>query len=302
MTETVQTQFLDVGDGHRMAYQVSGPEDGVPFLFLHGGPGSGFRPHYRSFFDGKPVRLVVFDQRGCGQSTPSGIGPANTTEHLLQDIEALRRELGITQWLVGGHSWGTTLALLYALRYPERCRHLVLASLFLARKQDQAWSFNGVRQFLPDVMAAVESDFPAPCEESLYAALTSNDADRRRVAAYRFGQLGANLARMAPAYPEHDAITDEDVSRATILLHYAREDFYIPENYILEKTAALTMPVSLVHGRFDLDCLLSQAVLLQEKLPQMDLRIVQGGHSLSETAMAEGYQQLVTDVVQLCID
>ena len=148
--EPYHTDMLDVGDGHRLRYEVSGNPDGRPVLFLHGGPGSGCKPEQRGFFHPQHWRIVLFDQRGAGGSTPSGSLVANTTQHLVADIETLRCHLGITRWLVFGGSWGSTLALAYAAAHAQACAGLILRGIWLARRQDIAWWMHDVRRVFPE--------------------------------------------------------------------------------------------------------------------------------------------------------
>src|ERR1041385_5463793 len=154
--------MLPVGDGHSLYYEVSGNPKGKPVLFLHGGPGSGTKPEQRRFFDPERYRIVLFDQRGAGRSTPSGSLEANTTQHLVADIEALRRHLGITRWVVFGGSWGSTLALAYAQAHPTRVTELVLRGIFLLRRWELEWFYQcGASRFFPDAWQKYLAPIPA---------------------------------------------------------------------------------------------------------------------------------------------
>ena len=303
MTDPVlQNGFLPVTDGHTIFYQIHGPADGLPLLFLHGGPGSGFNPDYLRFFAGKPIRLITFDQRGTGQSTPRGIDPYNTTPHLIADIEALRRFIGVDRWHVSGHSWGTTLALYYAQHYPSVCVGLMLISLFLGRRRDQEQSFKNTQMFFPDLAAAMSKDLPAHLsfDQAILDRLQSDDFAIQINAAYRFSMIGAALVSMTPAYPDRFDISESDINKARLLLHYAAQDFFMPDNIILDQAQLLRdMPIWLLHGRYDLDCLPQQAFELKTTLPHVDLRFVPGSHSLAEDAMTKGVYALIDDVVRL---
>ena len=148
--EPYATGMLEVGDGHRLHYELSGNPHGRTVLFLHGGPGSGCKPEHRRFFDPRRWRIVLFDQRGAGLSTPSGSLVANTTQHLVADIERLREHLGIARWVVFGGSWGSTLGLAYAAAHPGACAGLILRGIWLARRRDIDWWMRGVRRIFPE--------------------------------------------------------------------------------------------------------------------------------------------------------
>lgn len=301
--ESIQA-YLPVSDGHRLFYRIEGPRDGIPVLFLHGGPGSGFPDAYTAFFADKPVRLIAFDQRGTGQSTPRGPGPANTTQHLLHDIEQLRTELGIAQWYVAGHSWGSTLALLYALAYTDHCTGLLLASLFLGRRRDQEQTFRNAMIHAPDLFRKMCDGLytgapdPVRFEHELYKRLHSEDPDEQYDAAYRFDQISSVLVRLQPRPVERSNITEASLNKVRILLDYAAHDFFIPDNIILDQAERLThMPIWLLHGQSDLDCLPQQALDLKTRLPQIDLRLVEGAHSLLEEPYRTRFQDMIDDAI-----
>jgi proline iminopeptidase len=302
MMQPSSTGFLDVGQGHKIFYRIYGPEDGVPFVFLHGGPGSGFSESYSRFFEGQPIRLIAFDQRGAGKSEPKGINPDNTTQHLIDDIETLRKFLGIDKWLVAGHSWGSTLAFFYALQHKDQCLGLVLSSLFLGRKRDQDWSFDGAKIFFPDIFEKICDGLPAgqTFEEYLYQDLLNGTDAQKHEAAYRFALLGSALVRLVPVYYERDEIGAPEINMLSQLVHYAKNGFFVPENHILDNAAVLkNLPIWLLHGRFDMDCLPMQTYELQKILPQIDLRIVGGAHSLSEVVMEQAFYDIIKDVALL---
>ena len=148
--EPYESGMFPVGDGHEIYYELSGNPNGKPVVFLHGGPGSGSGPEHRRFFDPKRYRILVFDQRGSGRSTPIASIENNTTQHLIRDIEALREKFGVKRWVVFGGSWGSTLALAYAAAHPEACVALVLRGIWLCRKSDMQWWLYGVRSIFTE--------------------------------------------------------------------------------------------------------------------------------------------------------
>ncbi|OGU33859.1 MAG: prolyl aminopeptidase, partial [Hydrogenophilales bacterium RIFOXYA1_FULL_63_33] len=162
--------MLETTGRHRIYWETSGNPDGIPVLFVHGGPGSGAAPVQRRFFDPARYRIVLFDQRGSGRSTPHGELADNTTPHLIADMEALRCELGIASWLVFGGSWGSTLALAYAEAHPERCRGLVLRGIFLCRKSEIDWFLHGIRTLFPEAQRQLAEFIPEDERHDLLTA------------------------------------------------------------------------------------------------------------------------------------
>ena len=171
--EPFNTGWLDVGQGHRIYFEQSGLPTGLPVVFLHGGPGSGCSPRQRQLFDPARFHLVLFDQRGCGRSEPQGSLQANTSEHLIADIERLRRHLGVARWLVVGGSWGAGLALAYAAAHPAACLGLVLRGAFLGRTSDLDWFFQQARQMLPDAWTSLAAQAPAAAQGDLLRWLSA---------------------------------------------------------------------------------------------------------------------------------
>ena len=186
--EPYRSGWLDVGDGHEIYFEESGNPEGKPCVFVHGGPGGGSSPEARQFFDPQRYRIVVFDQRGCGQSRPHASLEANTTWHLVADMEQLRRELGIERWLVFGGSWGSTLALAYAQAHPEVVTELVLRGIFLLRPQEIHWFYqHGASELYPDSWQSYLAPIPEAERDNLLQAfhrrLTSDDESTRLAAA-----------------------------------------------------------------------------------------------------------------------
>lgn len=297
--------FMDTGDGHTVAWYAYGIAEGKPVVSLHGGPGSGVNHGQVARLSGilDKVNWITFDQRGAGQSTPAGSMVNNTTQLLLRDMEQLRCHLGIEKWYVRGASWGTSLAFLYAQSYPERCSGLLLSSLFLARRVDQEWTFSGARSYFADVFASVEQELGisagASLEKAFLKGLYSAREEEQLQAAYAFSYFGHMMCRLQPSGVSRDAITMVDVYAARILLGYAAKDFFIdPDLGVLQNIQALkNIPIILVHGRYDMDCKISQAFLLKEMLPQLDLRVVAGNHNPNEEPMHSSVLQMLSDTL-----
>ncbi len=297
MPQPYDRGVLPEDKGHTVAWAQYGNPRGAPVLFFHGGPGSGFHDFYTSLFDLERVRLITFDQRGTGQSQPVGEMRGNTTADILRDAERLRALLGLRTWAVSGHSWGASLALLYAKYARQATTQLVIASLFGARPSDQMWSFEGVARFFPDAVAALVALCPQTAEplslgQRMAQLMASGSEAERTELAYRMSMLGEACCKMAPAPVERSEITPEKVQKLSVLLAYAAADFFLPEGAgVFDGLEVLRdLPITLVHGRFDFDCPPETAYQLQALLPQTKLVMVQGSHSLREAAMGTAFQ------------
>ena len=286
---------FDSGDGHGIYVEQAGDPKGIPVLFLHGGPGSGCNENHRRYFNPGVYRVILFDQRGSGKSTPKGEVQNNTTQLLLRDMELIRNHTGVGQWLLFGGSWGSTLALLYAQAHPEWVRGMVLRGIFLARERDLYWfAHDGVSRIFPDewdrflgAMTPEERHDPlAACQQHVLGS----DAvlrERSALAWLRWaGQVATYLLPEAPPAEPDMAIT---VQQARIEMHYAQQRYFLTENQILDNANRIPkIPVHIIHGRRDLTCTLDAAWALREKLPYADLVIVrEGGHLASEPAMVD---------------
>lgn len=288
--------LLDVGDGHAIHFEQCGRPDGLPLLVLHGGPGSGCSPRMRQLFDPTRFRTVLFDQRGCGRSTPRGERRHNTTEDLVADIERLRAHLGLERWLVTGGSWGAALAIAYAAAHRKACVGAILRGVFLTDAGDLAWFFDGAGRLFPQVWQGVDEAVPGdrhrPLEDRLFDAVLGDDEDVAAEAVRRWMQWEATLDSGAPAsLPEFpDADTRAALlAKYRVQAHYLRHGCFIGEARLLELAATLgSLPVEILHGAKDLVCRVDNARRLHAAWPGSRLQIVaDAGHNPFVPAMQD---------------
>ena len=269
-TEPVVVDFLDVGDGHRLCYEICGKHNGVPALIVHGGPGSKSSPSNRRFFDPNFYRIIQFDQRGCGRSTPFGEIENNNTDKILSDIDLLRRHLGIDRWLVLGGSWGSTLALLYAQTHPDRVMGLVLRGVFFGTDAEVAWYLGGgMQQFVPEAWATLAQGLPVTSCEALVAHyhqhIEAGDTEAaKRWDTYEGAVGGIALPPPAPASPTTPADLAAMLARQRIHLHYTVNHFFLAPDQLLRGISRSShLPLIIVQGRLDLLCPAEKAFRLQ---------------------------------------
>ncbi|MCS6798821.1 MAG: prolyl aminopeptidase [Myxococcota bacterium] len=286
------TGRLRVDEVHEIHWEVSGNPRGKPALFIHGGPGGGTDPVQRRFFDPDAYRIVLFDQRGCGRSTPHASLERNTTWHLVSDIEALREHLGVDRWLLFGGSWGSTLALAYAQRHPDRVRAMVLRGIFLLRRREIEWFYqDGASRIFPDAWERFVE--PIPPEErgdmirAYYRRLTSEDAETRRRAALAWSQWEGVTSTLLPDERLLARTADPRFAEAfaRIECHYfVHGGFFERDGQLLDEVDRIRhIPAVMVQGRYDVVCPAESAWLLHRAWPESDLRIVQdAGHSANE--------------------
>ncbi|MFC5826996.1 prolyl aminopeptidase [Nonomuraea insulae] len=291
--EPYETGMLDVGDGNELYWEVSGNPDGKPVVFLHGGPGGGILPAMRRFFDPQAYRIVLFDQRNCGRSRPHAGDPgvslaANTTGHLVDDIERLRERLGVGRWQVFGGSWGSTLALAYARRHPERVSELVLRGIYLARPADEVWAFTGTgaARLFPAEWAAFRDFIPADEQDDLLQAyhrrLFDQDPEVHVPAARAWAawELSANTLLPVPPPP----LDDRDlVAFSRIEVHYFGQGCFLKDGELLDVGAIRHLPCVIVNGRYDMKTPFEAAWDLHLAWPEAEFQIVEdAGHAGAE--------------------
>ena len=283
---------LAVSNIHTLYYEQCGNPKGQPVVFLHGGPGGGLIPDYRRYFDPEAYRIVLFDQRGSGQSTPHANLEDNTTWHLVSDIERLREHLGIEAWQVFGGSWGSTLALSYAQTHPNRVRQLVLRGIFLCRPKEIHWFYQeGASAIFPDMWEEYVRVIPESERVDMLSAfhrrLTSDDETVRLEAARAWSIWEGSTSKL---FPDPDLINkmgeaQQALSMARIECHYFMNNaFFETDNYLIENVEKIRdIPTVIVQGRYDVVCPMMSAWELHRAWPEAELRVIpDAGHSAGE--------------------
>jgi proline iminopeptidase len=290
--ESYRSGMLRVSDLHELYFEESGNPQGKPVVFVHGGPGGGTDPRQRRFFDPAAYRIVLFDQRGAGRSTPFASLVENTTWDLVADMERLREHLGIQRWQLFGGSWGSTLSLAYAQTHPDRVTELVLRGIFLLRKEEIHWFYqHGAHMIFPDAWEDFVAPIP-PAERSdmlgaYHARLTSDDPAIRDAAARAWSVWEG---RTSSLYPNPDLVArfaDDNfsLSLARIECHYfVNEAFFEHDGQLLANAGRIRhIPTVIVQGRYDVVCPIASAWALHRAVPEADLRIVpDAGHNAME--------------------
>jgi proline iminopeptidase len=288
--EPYNAGFLPLDDLHEMYFEECGNRSGTPVLFLHGGPGAGSAPAHRRFFDPAFYRIIVYDQRGAGRSQPLGELKNNTTTLLVQDIERLRRHLGIERWLVFGGSWGSTLALAYGIAHPECCTGFVLRGIFLCRPTEIEWFLYGLRNLFPEAWRAFASGVPHEERGDLLAAyyrrLTDPDPAVHMPAARAWSVYEGSCSTLL-ASPQTVAYFASDVvalGLARIEAHYFANGIFMTDNALLENIGRVrSIPAIIIQGRYDAVCPIVTADDLHRAWPEADYVIVaDAGHSAWE--------------------
>lgn len=291
--EPFETGFLPVSGGHRLYFERSGRSGGQPILFVHGGPGGGCSPWNRRFFVPDHYQIILFDQRGCGRSTPHASLDDNSTWHLVEDMEDLRSRLDIDHWLIFGGSWGSTLALLYAQRYPQRVGGLILRGVFGLTRSELDWFYDGgTAAYFPEAWELFIAGFSAHEREDLIAAyykrLTSLDRDVQLTAALEWSRWEMATCRLhAPAAAEISLDPLFALALARIESHYFVNRGWIKEGQILADMGAIGhIPGVIVQGRYDAICPPVTAWQVHRRWPASHLEIIEGvGHSALEPAI-----------------
>ncbi|EKF20364.1 prolyl aminopeptidase [Nitratireductor pacificus] len=294
--EPFDSGLLDVGDGHRIYWERCGTRGAKPAVFLHGGPGGGISPQHRRLFDPDAYDVMLFDQRGCGRSTPHAELEANTTWHLVADMERLRGLMGAETWQVFGGSWGSTLALAYAETHPGRVSELILRGVYMLTRAELEWYYQfGVSQMFPDKWERFVAPIPEAERGDLMAAyrkrLTSDDRAVRLEAARAWSLWEGETITLLPEPENSDRFGEEDfaIAFARIENHYFVHGGWLEEGQLLRDAGKLAgIPGVIIHGRYDMPCPLHFAWQLHKAWPEAEFHIVEGsGHAYSEPGIMD---------------
>ncbi|MBG6221794.1 MULTISPECIES: prolyl aminopeptidase [unclassified Janthinobacterium] len=283
--------MLAVDDIHSIYWEECGNPDGIPVLFLHGGPGAGLSPQHRRFFDPQRYRVILFDQRGAGKSTPLGEWRNNTTQLLIEDIERLRTQFGIDQWLVFGGSWGSTLALAYGQAHPEACLGFVLRGIFLCTQAEIDWFIEGVRWFYPELYDAFAAPIPLEERGDLLAAyvkrILSSDPAVYWPAARAWSRFEGRRVYLMPQ-PEEAPNDALDLGVGRLESHYMANLGFFEEDQLIRNMARIAhLPAVIVQGRYDAICPPLSAYRLQQAWPGAQLEMIpDAGHGALEHGIA----------------
>lgn len=288
--EPYHTGTLDVGDGHSLYFEVAGNPNGTPVVFLHGGPGAGTNSTARRFFDPNHYRIVLFDQRGAGRSTPKAATDANTTWHLVDDLERLRAKLDIERWMVFGGSWGATLALAYGQSHPDRCLGFVLRGIFLGEAAELDWFLNGMKAFFPQAGRAfeahVEGARPGQLLEAYQRRLNDPDPAIHLGAARAWARYENACSTLLPTRtpPDGGAFDTYALALARIEVHYFINHMFLEPGQLLGAMKRIAhLPATLIQGRYDVICPPTTAQRLHDAWPRSRLEIISdAGHSAME--------------------
>jgi len=288
--EPFDSGFLAVDETHRLYWEQSGRPDGVPVVFLHGGPGAGCAPTHRRFFDPEHYRIILFDQRGSGRSTPPGSLVDNTTPHLVADMERLRKRLDVERWVVFGGSWGSTLGIAYAEAYPHRCRGLVLRGIFLGEATEIDWFLHGIGRFFPEAYRSFVEAIPATERGDLlgayYKRLTGTDRSARRAAALAWSRYEGSCSTLLPSQDTVLNFSELDFAErlARIEAHYFVHRLFVPPGSLLDGIQSIRhLPAVIVQGRYDMVCPIMTADRLSRAWPEATYDIAaDAGHAALE--------------------
>lgn len=293
------SEMLGASNGHSLYLEQTGNPKGIPVLYIHGGPGAGIGEDYRRFFDPDKYWIIGFDQRGCGKSTPFGELENNNSHALVDDVLLIQQHLGIKKWVLFGGSWGSTLALLVAIRQPESIIGLILRGIFLAREQDYTWyleASGGAAQLFPEYY----QDFIAPIKnkpkdvsivDAYYQIFKSNNEVQKMAAIKAWCLWEARISSLHCQLDEDELVSNvhRAISLALLECHYIKHHCFIPEDYILQNLDKVQhLPATIIHGRYDSVCKIEAAYSLSQQWQNSQLNIVpKSGHSAGEQMITQ---------------
>ncbi len=307
-----QSHRLAVTPPHILYVEESGNPNGIPVLFVHGGPGGGCSPKARCFFNPQRYRIILFDQRGCGHSEPHACLSDNTTQALVEDMEAIRKHLGIDRWVLFGGSWGSTLSLAYAQTHPQQVLGMVLRGIFLCRQQELDWFYNagGANRIFPDYWQDFADEVELQAGEdyihAYHRVLHGGNELASMAAAKAWSLWEARCSTLRPNHDleEHMAEAHTAVAMAHIENHYFVNDSFLRANPLLENMETVAeIPGIIVHGRYDMVCPLENAVELHRRWPASELHIIRdAGHSAFEASNADALVKATNEMADLLGD
>lgn len=292
-------QMLEMSDGHSVYLEQSGNPKGMAVLYLHGGPGAGIGEDYRRFFDPDKYHIIGFDQRGCGRSLPFGELAHNDSHALVEDVLRIQQYLDIKKWVLFGGSWGSTLALLVAIKQPDSVIGLILRGIFLAREQDYHWYLDkdgGAAQLFPefyqDFLLPVKGQLETQSIVDAYYTIFASGNEIQKMAAIKAWCLWeARISRIHCQLNEEELVSDTHraISLALLECHYIKHHCFIPENYILQHIPSIEhLPATIIHGRYDSVCKIEAAYSLAKNWQNSQLNIIpKSGHSSGETLITQ---------------
>lgn len=286
---------IKVDDLHEVYYEICGNPNGYPVVFLHGGPGSGCNPNQRRFFDPQHYRIILIDQRGCGRSKPLGETNQNTTTDLVNDIDLIRQKSGIDKWLVFGGSWGSTLALAYAIQHPSHVSGLILRGIFLSRPSELRWFLGEVSAFFPEPWQALLEFLPEQQRHDPLSAyqqlIFSEDTNVSIPAAIRWNTFESSIMTLLPrpsSANSNEVDGQTELARARVQIHYIQHHCFVGERDLLaeSKLKLAQIPTTIVQGRYDMVCPPITAWELGKAMPHAELHfIADAGHSAMESGI-----------------
>jgi proline iminopeptidase len=287
--DSYHSDLLKVSETHTIYYEECGNPHGKPVVFLHGGPGSGCNPNQRRFFDPAHYHIILLDQRGCGRSLPLGDTSKNTTDDLVSDIDKLRQHLNIDRWLVFGGSWGSTLALTYAIAHPSHITGLILRGIFLSRDSELDWFLGQSEQFFPEAWNNL-LEFIQPNErndvlEAYRKRIFADDIKISAPAAKRWNDYESSIMSFQPSTGSNNPVSDEvQVARARVQIHYIYNGCFVSHRNLLNEVAGLShIPTIIVQGRYDMVCPPVTAWHLKQAMPHAEFHMIaDAGHSAME--------------------
>lgn len=303
--DPVASGLLDVGDGHQIYWEECGSRDGIPVVYVHGGPGAGCAPVHRTFFDPSVYRIILFDQRGAGRSRPYGAWNANTTADLIADMEQLRTHLGVDRWLLFGGSWGSTLSLAYGQAHPDRCLGFVLRGIFLFTEREVDWFVHGMGRFFPDAMNTFLSHLPVEQRQdplqAYYRLLMDPDPAIHGPAAKHWAGYEDACARLLPMPSALSGLPGPDgridgLGIARLEAHYMVNQGFLDEGQLLRDVGRIAhLPCVIVQGRYDVICPPESAYALHQAWSGSRLEMVpDAGHA----ALEPGIRVALVDAVR----